>query len=128
MNRVTLAALITVPLVLLGGCAVAAVGVTAIVVTEEWRDQALTADVQEDVEIVWASTKRSMSNMTDALLHVDEDLRAIETRVDNAVVRVHVANWTVGETRIWVEAKKYMLNSNEVAQLVQSRIVKDLSR
>ncbi len=112
----------------LSSCAPLAVAAVGIVITDEWKDNALTADVQADVEPVWASVLRSMSNMTDALLHVDEDHRAIQTRVDNSVVLVHVEQWAVHETRVYVEAKKYMVTNPEVAQLVMERLVRDLEQ
>ena len=77
---------------------------------------------------MWASVRSSVANMTDALLSVDEGHRAVETRIDGAVVLVHVMQWSTEETRIYVEAKKYMLASPEVSELVMNRIVRDLSR
>ena len=119
-------ALVLAPIVALASCAPLAIIGTTILVTDEWKDNALTADVSDDVDLVWASVRSSVANLTDALLHVDEDHRAIQTRVDNAVVVIHVMQWDVGETRIYVEAQKYMLHSPEVAQLVMERLISDL--
>ncbi|MDA1265264.1 MAG: hypothetical protein O2816_09330 [Planctomycetota bacterium] len=96
----------------LGGCRSEPLAVVVITsnIADEWRENALTADVRMDATI----------------LDVDEAHRAIQTRVDNAVVVVHVMQWDVDETRIYVEAQKYMLHSPEVAQLVMERIVSDL--
>ncbi len=114
------------PILGMASCAPLAVIGMGIIITDEWRSHALTADVSEETEVVWASVTSSMSSMTDALLHVDEDHRAVQTRVDNAVVVVHVKQWNIDETRIYVEAKKYMVNSPEVAELVMERLVRDL--
>jgi hypothetical protein len=121
-------ALVLAPLVALASCAPLAVVTLTMVVTDEFKDNALTADVQVEDELVWTSVKSSMSNMTDALLHVDEDHRALQTRVDNSVVTVHVKQWSVDETRVYVESKKYMVNNPEVAELVMDRLIRDLSR
>lgn len=123
-----LLALVLAPLVALASCAPLAVVGIGIIVTDEFKDSALTADVQVETELVWTSVKSSMSNMTDALLHVDEDHRALQTRVDNSVVTVHVKQWSVDETRVYVESKKYMMESPEIAELVMDRLIRDLSR
>jgi len=122
-----LLAIVLAPVMALTSCAPLAVAGFTIVITDDWKDNALTADVNEDVDVVWASVRSSVAEMTDALLHVDESHRAIQTRVDNAVVLVHVMQWSTVETRIYVEAKKYMLASPEVSDLVMNRIVRDLS-
>lgn len=114
------------PVATLASCAAAAGAGMIILISDEFRENALTADVTDEVEVVWSSVKSSMSNMTDALLHVDEDHRAVQTRIDNSVVVVHVMQWDVEETRIYVEAKKYMVTNPEVAQLVMERLVRDL--
>ena len=119
-------ALVLAPVVALASCAPLAIITTTILVTDEWKENALTADVTDEVDVVWASVRQSMANLTDALLHVDEDHRAIQTRVDNAVVVVHVMQWDNDETRIYVEAQKYMLHNPEIAQLVMKRLVDDL--
>ena len=58
-----LLALVLAPMVALASCAPLAVVGISIVITDEWRDNALTADVSDEVDVVWASTKRSLSNM-----------------------------------------------------------------
>lgn len=111
----------------LGGCAAVAVTGAGLIVTEEFQDNAMTATVEEDVEVVWASAKASLANMTDALIHWDDDHRAAQTRIDNAVVTVEVRNWDVGETQIRVAAKKVLVYNAELAEMIQRRLVQDLS-
>lgn len=112
----------------ISGCAVAAVAVGSVVVTEEFQNKATTATVMEDTDVVWASAKASLAQMTDALIHFDDDHRAAQTRIDNAVVTVHVRNWDVDETEIRITAKKVLVYSPELASMVQRRIVTDLGR
>ena len=115
-------------LALCAGCAAAAVVAGTVIVTEEFQDHALTATVQDDPEVVWASAKASLANMTDALIHWDDDQHAAVTRIDNAVVVVEVRNWNVKETQIRVAAKKALFYNAELAGIVQRRIVKDLEQ
>ena len=112
----------------ISGCAVAAVAVGSVVVTEEFQNKTTTATVMEDTDVVWASAKASLAQMTDALIHFDDDHRAAQTRIDNAVVTVHVRNWDVDETEIRITAKKVLVYSPELAEMVQRRIVTDLGR
>lgn len=113
---------------LVSGCAVAAVTVGTVVATEEFQNKSLTATVEEDPDVVWASAKKSLANMTEALIHWDDDHKAAQTRIDNAVVTVQVRNWDVGETEIRVAAKKVLVYTPELAEMVQRRIVKDLAQ
>jgi len=117
-----------VPLALCSGCAAVAVGATVVLVTDDFMDNALTVSVEEDVEMVWPSVKATLANMTDALIHVNEDERVAETKVDNAVVTVYVKTNNVHETEIRIAAKKVFIYNAEIASMVQRRIVKDVTQ
>ena len=110
----------------LHGCAPVAVVGAAIVVNEEFTDNAQVAIVKEDVAFVWASVKSSMTHMTTDLLQVDEDVFAVRTYVENSQVTVQVERYDVGETRIRTAAKTLMVYNDEVARKVQERIIADL--
>lgn len=110
----------------LQACAPVAVVGAAIVVNDEFADNAQVAIVKEDVAYVWASVKSSMTHMTRDLLEVDEDVRAVRTYVDGARVTVQVERYDVNETRIRTAAKKVVVYSDDVARMVQERIVSDL--
>lgn len=127
MNKIILA-LVALFTFTVSSCAPLAITGLALVITDEWKENALTAVVNDDVDLVWPAVRSSVSEMTDALLHVDEDHRTLSTRIDNAVVTVHVKEYAVGESRIYVDAKKYMVANPEVADLVMNRLVKDLNR
>jgi len=109
-------------------CAPVAVVGAAIVVNDEFADNAQVAIVKDDVAYVWASVKSTMTHMTTDLLEVNEDLKAVRTWVENAQVTVQVERYAVGETRIRTAAKKLMIYNDEVARMVQERIVADLRR
>lgn len=124
--------LLAVPVLLTGlgtaltGCAPMAVVGTAILVNDEFVDNAQTVIVPYEVETVWACTKSTLSHMTSDLLDVDNDLRAVKTFVDGAEVIVQVETYDVGQTRIRVAAKRYLVYSDEVAANVRNRIDRDL--
>lgn len=121
-----LAALAAVGGLALHGCAPVAVVGAAIVVNQEFADNAQVAIVEDDVAFVWASVKSTMTHMTTDLLQVDEDVLAVRTYVDNAQVTVQVERYDVGETRIRTAAKKLLVYNDEVARKVQERIIADL--
>jgi len=109
-----------------GACAPIAVVGAAIVVNEEFTDNAQEVVLKQDVSYVWASVKSSMTHMTSDLLEVDEDLKAVRTYVDGAQVTVHVQRYDVGETRIRTAARKLLVYNDEVARMVQERLITDL--
>ena len=121
------AAVAALPVLLSGvSCAPMAVVGTAIVVNEEFTEKSHSKVVADDVELVWASTKSSMSHMTDDLLDVDSDVKTIRTFVDGAEVMVKIQNFDVGQTKISVFARRYLVFSDEVAGNVLNSIVRDL--
>lgn len=120
--------LVLIPLALCSGCAAVAAGASVVVVTDSFMANAITVSVEEDVELVWPSVKATLANMTDALIHVNEDERLAETRIDNAVVTVYVKTSNVRETEIRITAKKILIYNGEIASMVQRRIVKDVTR
>ncbi len=110
----------------LTGCAPMAVVGTAILVNDEFVQNSQTVIVPYEVDYVWACAKNTLSHMTTDLLDVDNDLRAIKTYVDTSEVIVQVETYDVGQTRIRVAAKRYLVYSNDVAVNVRNRIDRDL--
>lgn len=107
-------------------CAPMAVVGAAIIVNDEFAQNAQTVIVPFDVDTVWAKAKSTLSHMTSDLLDVDNDLRAVKTYVDSAEVIVQVETYDVGQTRIRVAAKRYLIYSDDVATNVRDRIDRDL--
>ncbi|MEE8469186.1 MAG: hypothetical protein V3T22_12070 [Planctomycetota bacterium] len=120
--------LLGIPLFLCSGCAAVAAAGSVVIVTDAFMANAITVSVEEDVDIVWPSVKATLANMTDALIHVNEDERLAETKIDNAVVMVYVKTNNVRETEIRITAKKILIYNGEIASMVQRRIVKDVTR
>ena len=111
---------------LASSCATAAVAGTAVLVNEEFVDNSQSVIVPYDVEYVWAAAKSTISHMTSDLLDVDPDLRTIQTYIDGAQVTVQIQTFDVGQTRIRVAAKRYLVYSDEVAVSVRDGMVRDL--
>lgn len=111
---------------LTSGCAAVLVASTAVVLTEEFQDNAVKMTVEQDAEMVWASAKSSLAHMTDSMIHTDEALKSAVTKIEGAEVSVAVQNWNTGETRVRVMAKKYLVYRNELANRVCDIIAKDL--
>jgi hypothetical protein len=111
---------------LTSGCAAVLVASTAVVLTEEFQDNAIKMTVEQDAEMVWASAKSSLAHMTESLIHTDEDLKHAVTNIEGAEVSVAVQNWNTGETRVRVMAKKFLVYRNELANRVCDVIAKDL--
>ena len=109
------------------GCAPMAVVGTAILVNDEFVDNAQTVIVPYEVDLVWAKARSTLSHMTSDLIDVDNDLRAMKTFVDGAEVIVQVETYDVGQTLIRVAAKRYLVYSDEVAANVRNRIDRDLN-
>tara|TARA_R110002126_G_scaffold66038_5_gene167947 strand:- start:2121 stop:2522 length:402 start_codon:yes stop_codon:yes gene_type:complete len=110
----------------LAGCAVLAVSAAAILINEEYRDNAVTVIVQEDVDVVWTHALMSLSTMTDALIEQDNQHHAARTIIDDAQVTVFVEQHDSDDTKIYVAAKKYLVYNHELSELVRDRILSDL--
>lgn len=120
------ALLLSVSTFTLPACAPMAVVGTAILVNDDFAQNAQSVIVPYEAEYVWAAAKSSLSHMTDDLLDIDPDLRTIKTYVDGAQVLIQVETFDAGQTRIRVAAKRYLIFSDEVASNVRDGIERDL--
>ncbi len=117
------ALLIVTPLMALVGCANH--GPINVFITDDWSNP-LTADVEADADLVWFSAKTGLSSVADYGQFVDEEEHVARAIVDDAIVVVRVVPLDSGEMRILVEAKKYMVNHAELAELVMNRVMHNL--
>ena len=99
----------------------------AIVINDEFVDNAQTAVVPYSLDYTWACAKDTMSHMTSDLIEVDEDLRTIQTYVDSALVTVQVETYDAKQTRIRVAAKRYLVYSDEIATSVRESLTRDIN-
>ena len=119
-------ALIAVLLCLiLPGCA-ALLGVGAgIVISQDVMDNELyVAQLQEDVDVVWAVAKSSLSHQSDEPLDVKDDLRTATGVVDDAKITVSVEAYDLNRSRMSVSASKYGFSNGEIAEMVFDKILK----
>jgi len=111
---------------LASGCAAIVVASTAVVLTEEFQDNATTVTMEHDAELVWASAKSSLAHMSQDMIHTDDALKTARTEIEGAQVSVAVQNWNTGETRVRVMAKKYFVYDRDLANRVCDLIAKEL--
>jgi hypothetical protein len=113
-------------------CVVAAVAGATVLVTDEFRDNAVSVVLPISPELAWAGTKTSLSAQTDALIHEDSAHWTLKTtmgsNVETAQVLVHVEEFDVGQTRILVEAKKFMVHNAALSDRILRQIEADLTR
>jgi hypothetical protein len=132
MRRISIQAAAAALVGLLGAtalpsCAPMAVVGAAIVINDEFVDNAQTAVVPYSLDYTWACAKDTMSHMTSDLIEVDEDLRTIQTYVDSALVTVQVETYDAKQTRIRVAAKRYLVYSDEIATSVRDSLTRDIN-
>lgn len=110
----------------LNSCALMAVSGAAVLITEEFRDNAISTVVPLETNIAWTGSLASLSRQTTALIHRDDAHMSASTMIDGGEVTVHVEQYDLGQTRILVEAKKYLIHNPELSAFVLERIEQDL--
>lgn len=113
---------------LLSGCVVAAVGLTAAVVSHEFTNNAQLAFMQEDHRIVWAQVKLTLNDLAPEPVEIDDELQAARCTIDSAAVTVYVEIFDVGETKLSVTARKWGFYDSDTASSIITRIKRDLGR
>lgn len=109
-----------------GGCAAAAVTVGALVLSDDFHERTQAAILPVDPELVYKSSLSTLSTMTGALIHRDDDLMAAKTLIDYGSVTIQVREIAVGETEIRVRGEKALIYNAELSALVLDRITNDL--
>jgi len=102
------------------------VSTAAVMLSQEFTQNARVAYIQEEADMVWLNVKSSLSHMSLDPINVDNDLRAAQAWVDGAQVTVHVETYEVGETQLSVAAKKLGLYNGQVADDVLLRLRRDM--
>ncbi|MFT4540286.1 MAG: hypothetical protein ACI841_004878 [Planctomycetota bacterium] len=112
----------------LSGCLFVAVGGATALVTSEFASNSKSETViSSNTDLVWASTKLSLSEMASDPITVRDDLRAARANIDHALITAQVETHSVDKVKISISARKLGIYSDEVAELVLHRIVQDLS-
>lgn len=111
----------------LTGCWVVAVGGATALVTSEFADNAKVAYIDnQNVDIVWASAKLSLSEMASDPITVRDDLRAARANVDDALITMQVETHSVSQVKLSVAARKLGIYTGEIADIVLHRLIDDL--
>ncbi|HIG86377.1 MAG TPA: hypothetical protein EYQ25_04980 [Planctomycetes bacterium] len=129
MKRTTTLMTLAAPLlgaILLNSCTLMAVSGAAILITEEFRDNAVSTVVPLEPAIAWTGVLASLSDQSNDLVHRDDAHNSARTMIDGGEVTVYVEQFDLGQTRILVEAKKYMVHSQDLSVLTLERIEQDL--
>lgn len=113
---------------LLSGCVVAAVGLTAAVVSHEFTNNAQLAFMQEDHRVVWEQVKLTLNDMAPEPVEIDDEIQAARCVINSAAVTVYVEIFDVGETKLSVTARKWGFYNEDVASKIITRIKRDLGR
>ena len=103
----------------------AAVGAATgfVVGNEMLSEDLLTATILRDVDEVWDIAKRTLSELSDGPLEIQDFPRAITTRVDGARVTVEVHAYDLDRTIVTVEATEYLVHDAVVADRVMDTLV-----
>jgi hypothetical protein len=112
----------------LGGCALAAVGVGAAFVTQEFSDNATLAFLHEEPDTVWEQVKQTLGRRSLDKIDADDEQRALRANIGGATVTVQVRRFDATQTRLAVSAKKWGFYDADEANTIITLIKKDLSR
>ena len=110
----------------LSSCVVAAVGVTAVVASQEFMDNSTIAYVKVDEDMAWEQTKATMQRLSLDEIEIDENARAAQANIDGARVTAHVQTSGVNQAKIAVGARKWTLYDEDIARSVLERIKEGL--
>jgi len=126
MRQTALLAAATLCLLLSGCVALLGLGAGVIISQDVLDNETYVAQLNEDVDVVWAVAKSSLSHQSDSPITVENDLRTATGLVDGADVIVSVEAFDLDRCRMSVSATKYDINNGEIAELVFDRILKQL--
>ena len=113
---------------ILSGCVVAAVGLTAAVISQEFTKNAQLAFMQEDHRVVWEQVKLTLNELAPEPVQIDDEIQAARCSINGAAVTVYVEIFDVGETKLSVTARKWGFYNAATAKSIITRIKRDLGR
>jgi len=128
MRTTVLIALFALPLFASSCAAVLGIGAGVVISQDMLDDNTYVAQIDEDIDIVWAVSKASLAGQSKMPLHVNEDVRGAVAEIDGAQVTVSVAAYDLNRSRLVVSAKKYGVSNGELAGLVFNRIMENFKK
>ena len=100
-----------------------------VVISQDLMDNnTFVAQLSEDVDVAWATTKVSLGKQTDLPLTLDEDRRTAVAMIDDARVTVSIEAYDVDRCRLLVSARKYGVTNGEIADLVFNRLLENFEQ
>jgi len=116
--------LLTLPATL-GGCAVVAGGVAAVVITQELVDNnTYVSHVNLDVTRVWPTTKVFLADQSLELIETDDAARRATAKIDGAKVTVSVEAYDLDQSVVRVAASRYGVNDGDMARIINERLMR----
>lgn len=110
------------------GCvaAAAAGAVGGIVLSQEYVDNSTyVAHLNSDVNTVWPTAKRVISDTSLELVETDEAIRVVKGKIDGSTVTVNVEPYDIDKSILKVKARnRFGLADQTTAELVMERIVR----
>jgi hypothetical protein len=123
MRRIVHSAFLLLPL--LGASCAAVLGVGAgVVISQDMLDaNTFVAQLNEDVDVAWATVKASLGQQSEIPIRIDNDVRGAIATIDGAEVTVSVEAYDLERCRLVVSARKYGVSNGEIADLVFNRLL-----
>jgi hypothetical protein len=112
---------------LLSSCgALLGVGAGVVISQEALDNNTYVAQIDRDADLVWATTKASLSHQSEELIEVDEDIRQVEAVIDGATTKVSVEVYDLRRSVVRVSARKFGVANGEIAEMVLDKLLADL--
>jgi len=108
------------------GCASSSSGGFRDGLTDKDRETAQVVTFERDVETVWARTKETLAHLSERVPRFDDETHQAYATVDDGSVRVAVVETTPGRSQLFVKARKFGLNDDELAHSVLARISQEI--
>ncbi len=110
------------------GCASSSSGSFRDGLTDKDRESAQVAAFERDVETVWALTKETLAHLSQRVPRFDDDTHQAYATVDDGSVRVAIVETTPGRSQLYIKARKFGLNDDELARSVLAQISQEIDR
>jgi len=127
--RLSLAALLLAVPAFFSGCAAAAAGVAAVIISQDVLDNNVyVATLDRGAEEVWTSAKVALNHASLKPIDAQDDVRKAVADIDDATVTVNVETYDLNRSTLRVSAKKYGVNNGQIAKMVYDKILNEIDR
>ncbi|MFT7487245.1 MAG: hypothetical protein ACI9F9_003105 [Candidatus Paceibacteria bacterium] len=109
------------------GCAVLGLGAGVVISQDMMDSNTFVAQLNEDVDVAWATTKASMGRQSDQPIHIFDDVRSTTANIDGAEVTASIEVYDLDSCRLIISARKYGVPNGDIAELVFGRVLQNFS-